>query len=74
MARIDLVHTVGPLMRALHEALPPARRGRHAETAEALVPALHELVEPGDAAMVKGSLSMRMAVLVDGIRALGREG
>ena len=74
MSGIDAVHTVGPLMRSLGDALPRDRRGRHAETAEALVPALSELVAPGDAVLVKGSLSMRMAVLVEGIRALGREG
>jgi hypothetical protein len=36
MARIDVVHTAGPLMEHLHNALPATRRGLHAETAEAL--------------------------------------
>jgi UDP-N-acetylmuramoyl-tripeptide--D-alanyl-D-alanine ligase len=34
--RIDIVHTAGPLMEHLHNALPATRRGLHAETAEAL--------------------------------------
>jgi UDP-N-acetylmuramoyl-tripeptide--D-alanyl-D-alanine ligase len=74
MGSLDAVHTVGPLMRALHDVLPPAIRGRHVAEAGALVPALPDLVRPGDAVVVKGSLSMRMAVLVDGIREMGREG
>jgi UDP-N-acetylmuramoyl-tripeptide--D-alanyl-D-alanine ligase len=67
---LDAVHCVGPLMAALHAALPAGRRGRRAETAEALAPALADLIRPGDAVLVKGSLSMRMAVLVEGVRAL----
>ncbi|TFL19899.1 UDP-N-acetylmuramoyl-tripeptide--D-alanyl-D-alanine ligase [Jannaschia formosa] len=73
-AALDTVHTVGPLMRHLHEALPADRRGRHAEDAATLAGQLRDLVRPGDAVLVKGSLSMKMAVLVDGLRALGREG
>jgi UDP-N-acetylmuramoyl-tripeptide--D-alanyl-D-alanine ligase len=36
MAKIDIVHTAGPLMEHLHNALPASRRGRHADTSEAL--------------------------------------
>jgi UDP-N-acetylmuramoyl-tripeptide--D-alanyl-D-alanine ligase len=36
MAKIDIVHTAGPLMEHLHNALPASRRGLHADTAEAL--------------------------------------
>ncbi|CTQ48855.1 UDP-N-acetylmuramoyl-tripeptide--D-alanyl-D-alanine ligase [Jannaschia donghaensis] len=71
MARIDTVHTVGPLMRHLHDALPADRRGIHAEDTAAFGPSLRDLVGPGDAVLVKGSLSMNMAQLVDGLRALG---
>ncbi|UWQ21103.1 UDP-N-acetylmuramoyl-tripeptide--D-alanyl-D-alanine ligase [Jannaschia sp. W003] len=70
LAMLDEVHTVGPLMRHLHDALPADARGHHADTAEALVPYLRDLVRPGDAVLVKGSLSMRMAALVRGIRNL----
>ncbi len=34
---------------------------------------LREIVRPGDAVLVKGSLSMRMGMLVDGLRALGED-
>jgi UDP-N-acetylmuramoyl-tripeptide--D-alanyl-D-alanine ligase len=70
MDRIDAVHTVGPLMRHLHDALPPLRRGRHAATSEALD--LRELLRPGDAVLVKGSLSMQMARIVEALRDAGR--
>ncbi|PWJ13281.1 UDP-N-acetylmuramoyl-tripeptide--D-alanyl-D-alanine ligase [Jannaschia seohaensis] len=73
MGALDTVHTVGPVMRHLHDALPPALRGRHADTSEALAASLREIVAPGDAVLVKGSLSMKMAVLVDGLRALARQ-
>lgn len=73
MAAIDRVHAVGPLMRALHDALPPERRGIHAEDAGRLAAQLRDIVRPGDAVLVKGSLSMRMAAIVEGLRALGDE-
>ncbi|MEM7487944.1 MAG: UDP-N-acetylmuramoyl-tripeptide--D-alanyl-D-alanine ligase [Pseudomonadota bacterium] len=68
---LDVVHTVGPLMRHLHDALPSDQRGRHADGAEALAAELKTMVRPGDAVLVKGSLSMKMAGLVAGLRALG---
>lgn len=71
MERIDRVHTVGPLMRHLHEVLPADRRGLHAVDSTTFARDLRTLVEPGDAVLVKGSLSMKMAILVDGLRALG---
>ncbi|CUH19540.1 UDP-N-acetylmuramoyl-tripeptide--D-alanyl-D-alanine ligase [Jannaschia seosinensis] len=74
MAGVDVVHTVGPLMQHLHDALPPDRRGHHAPDAEAMAAALRDAVAPGDAVLVKGSLSMRMGVLVDGLRAQGDKG
>ena len=70
---IDAVHTVGPLMRRLHDALPPDLRGIHAEDAEAMAARMRDLLRPGDAVTVKGSLSMRMARVVDAVRALGEE-
>ncbi|WP_299820107.1 UDP-N-acetylmuramoyl-tripeptide--D-alanyl-D-alanine ligase [uncultured Jannaschia sp.] len=69
--RIDVVHTVGPLMRGLHDALDPNQRGHHEADATRMARHLREMVRPGDAILVKGSLSMRMTMLVDGLRALG---
>ena len=68
---IDQIHTAGPLMSALHAALPPARRGRHVEDAGALLDDLHHLIGPGDTVLIKGSLSMGMARVVDAITQLG---
>ncbi|MDB2407536.1 UDP-N-acetylmuramoyl-tripeptide--D-alanyl-D-alanine ligase [Jannaschia sp.] len=70
---LDAVHTVGPLMRHLHDALDGGTRGHHAVDVATLAADLREIVRPGDAVLVKGSLSMNMAVLVDGLRALARE-
>ncbi|MCK0167378.1 UDP-N-acetylmuramoyl-tripeptide--D-alanyl-D-alanine ligase [Jannaschia sp. S6380] len=72
--QLDVVHTVGPLMQALHEALHPDRRGEHAPDADAMARHLRDMIRPGDAVLVKGSLSMKMARLVDGLKALGEAG
>ena len=69
--RLDIVHTVGELMRELHLALDPNQRGHHEADATRMARHLREMVRPGDAILVKGSLSMRMTMLVDGLRALG---
>ena len=61
---VDLVFCSGPLMRALWEALPPERRGGHAETAAALEPAVLGAIHPGEAVMVKGSLGSKMGPIV----------
>ncbi|MEL7253520.1 MAG: UDP-N-acetylmuramoyl-tripeptide--D-alanyl-D-alanine ligase [Pseudomonadota bacterium] len=69
--KIDCVHCVGPLMEALHDALPGDKQGMHTETSEAMAPHLRELVRAGDTILVKGSLSMAMARIVEGIHDLG---
>lgn len=71
MNRLAQVHTAGPLMRALHEALPTDQRGHWAETAEELAAEIRHLVHPGDIVLVKGSKSSKAALLVDAIRELG---
>jgi len=63
-SKIDLVYTAGPLMHALHDALPAQRRGAWAPTAAELEPVLLQNVRGGDAVMVKGSNSSRMGPLV----------
>ncbi len=66
---IDLVFAAGPLMQALYEAIPSARRGAHAPTAAALQPIVLEALRPGDVVMIKGSNGSRMGPLVAAIRA-----
>lgn len=71
LAAITRVHCVGPRMRALHDALPPARRGEWSETAEALAPRAHRLFDAGDIVLVKGSKGSRVWLIVDALRKLG---
>jgi UDP-N-acetylmuramoyl-tripeptide--D-alanyl-D-alanine ligase len=67
----DVVHTLGPLMEGLRDALPEGRRGLHAETPEALAEALPGTLERGDTVMVKGSKAIGASRVVDALRALG---
>jgi len=69
-AKIDRVFTCGPLMRALHEALPAGMCGGHATDSTAVAPLIAGTVRAGDAVLVKGSLGSRMAVVVDALEAL----
>ena len=68
MADVDLVHSAGPLMRHLHDALPAARRGEWAPTAAELAARAGDLVAPGDIVLVKGSKSSKISAVVDALR------
>ena len=68
-ARVDTVFLAGPLMRALHDALPAVLRGGYAETAADLEPMVAGGIERGDVIMVKGSNASRMWRLVDSLKA-----
>jgi UDP-N-acetylmuramoyl-tripeptide--D-alanyl-D-alanine ligase len=65
---IDLVFVAGPLMKSLVDKLPKAKVALHAETSAELVDAVCAAVRPGDAVMVKGSLSMKMALIVKALK------
>ncbi len=65
---IDRVFTAGTLMESLWAALPPDRRGGAAPTAVDLKQAVVADVRPGDIVMVKGSNSIRMALIVQALR------
>lgn len=65
------VHCVGPLMRHLHEALPEHQRGMWSETSDEMAAHLPRHLDAGDVVMVKGSLSMGLARVVDAIRNMG---
>ncbi len=68
MAAVALVHTAGPRMRALHDALPPERRGLHADTAAELAQNIAALVALGDIVLVKGSKGSKVSTVVDALR------
>ncbi|WP_134496472.1 UDP-N-acetylmuramoylalanyl-D-glutamyl-2,6-diaminopimelate--D-alanyl-D-alanine ligase [Microvirga pakistanensis] len=66
--RIDLVFAAGPLMKNLVDRLPKAKVALHAETSADLVDAVCAAIRPGDAVTVKGSLSMKMALVVKALK------
>lgn len=71
MARIDLVHCAGPLMRHLHDALPPEKRGLWSQSADGLTDRLDEMLRPGDTVLVKGSKGSHVSRVVDALRNTG---
>lgn len=72
MAEIQQIHCVGPLMKHLYNALPPAKQGLWASSSAELADSPLALVRAGDVVMVKGSLSMKMVLIVDAITNLGQ--
>ncbi|MGZ9099766.1 MAG: UDP-N-acetylmuramoyl-tripeptide--D-alanyl-D-alanine ligase, partial [Brevundimonas sp.] len=70
-AGLDLVHTAGPEMKRLHDALPAARRGLWRETAAELAAEAAQLVAPGDVVMVKGSNGSKASLVAKALAALG---
>jgi len=71
MSQIELVHAVGPRMKAMFDALPESQRGIWCETSQDLAAQSSHIVDTGDVVLVKGSLGSKMAVIVDAIRNLG---
>ncbi|GEO12794.1 UDP-N-acetylmuramoylalanyl-D-glutamyl-2,6-diaminopimelate--D-alanyl-D-alanine ligase [Microvirga aerophila] len=65
---IDLIFAAGPLMENLVGRLPKERVALHAQTSAELVDAVCAAVRPGDAVTVKGSLSMKMALVVKALK------
>ena len=68
---IDVIHCVGPLMQHLHDALPAQKQGQWTETAEEMAAQVPRRLDSGDVVLVKGSLSMKLALIVDAIRKMG---
>lgn len=66
-AHIDTVHTVGLLMKNLHDALPVPMRGIHAADADAMAEQLPSLLQPNDIILVKGSASSKMNTVVQAL-------
>ena len=72
MTVVDVVHCVGPRMRALWTSLPDRRRGIWTETAPELVAQAPHLVDAGDIVLVKGSKGIKVSLMVDALRKLGQ--
>jgi UDP-N-acetylmuramoyl-tripeptide--D-alanyl-D-alanine ligase len=72
MGQLDLVHCVGPRMRALWAALPRAKRGEWVESAAELAPRARSLIDAGDVILVKSSKGTKCALIVDALRKLGQ--
>jgi len=70
-ADVDLAFVCGANMPALLAALPASRRGGATETSAELVNLVTDAVGPGDVVMVKGSLAMAMATIVEALIGLG---
>ncbi len=71
MENIDTVHCVGPLMRAMHNALLERNKGEWRETSQKMIKGLRTRFGPGDVVLVKASLGTGLGVIVDAIRKIG---
>jgi UDP-N-acetylmuramoyl-tripeptide--D-alanyl-D-alanine ligase len=69
--KLDVIHCVGPLMRSLYDLIPAHQRGEWAATSAELLPGLSGHLASGDVVLAKGSLSMKLGLIVDAIRKMG---
>jgi UDP-N-acetylmuramoyl-tripeptide--D-alanyl-D-alanine ligase len=69
---IDIIHTAGPRMKALHAALPEARRGHWAHDADEMAAMAKSLVDGGDVVLVKGSKGSKVSLVAEAFRRLGQ--
>lgn len=69
--KIDLIHCVGPRMKALWHILPRAQRGEWVSDAKDLAQRPRSLIDAGDILLVKGSKGIKVSLIVDALRKLG---
>ncbi|MEO0344186.1 MAG: UDP-N-acetylmuramoyl-tripeptide--D-alanyl-D-alanine ligase [Pseudomonadota bacterium] len=69
---LDLVHTVGPRMKSLHDALPDAQRGTWFETAQDAQSSIKDLLLPDDIVMIKGSKGIWVSKIVTYLKTFER--
>ena len=72
LAQVSVIHCVGPRMRALYEVLPTRQRGQWVDTAQELAVQARSLIDAGDVVLVKGSKGIKVSLVVDALRKLGR--
>ncbi|MBL6953435.1 MAG: UDP-N-acetylmuramoylalanyl-D-glutamyl-2,6-diaminopimelate--D-alanyl-D-alanine ligase [Alphaproteobacteria bacterium] len=70
-AGVDRVFACGPHMAHLLDALPGSMHGVHEKTSAQLLPKVVAAVRPGDTVLVKGSLGLAMAPIVQALCGLG---
>lgn len=70
-AAADVVHCVGPRMRALWLRLGFETQGDWTETASAMAERIRHHIDAGDVVLVKGSKGSKVSLVVDAIRKLG---
>ena len=68
---LDVIHCIGPQMRALYDLLPEHQRGAWCATSEEMREGLRRKLDSGDVVLAKGSLSMKLGLIVDAIRKMG---
>ncbi len=66
-AGVDRVLAAGPLMLNLYHAIPATMRGAHADSAEALLHDVQEMLQPGDLVLVKGSHGSKMYEIAEAL-------
>jgi len=69
---VDLIHTAGPLMAALHRSLPVEKRGQHFANAEEMAACVEDLLQADDCILVKASLSSGLRQVVDAIKIISQ--
>ena len=72
--KIDLIYAVGPKMRHMFDALPASKRGHWSQTSEEILGILISHLKNNDVVLVKGSLGMKMGLIVNGLTELGVKG
>ena len=72
-AKIDLVFTLGPLMRNLYESLPKELRGLHSDNHHELTKVLVENIQNNDFVAIKGSSGSKMVKIIENLRIFFRE-
>ena len=70
-AGVDQVFACGPHMAELFDTLPKHMRGAHEAASKTLLTKVTASVRPGDTVLVKGSLGLNMAPIVQALLALG---
>ena len=63
--KIDTIHTIGTLMKNLHNVLPEDKRGEHFADATACIARANDIIHAGDLVMIKGSFSMGLGKIVE---------